>query len=203
MPLLILLTACTHEILNLEGMQQEGPANTLMFFPVVRLLATKIGERTSLGLQRWYADDCTLIGTQVELRRAVKILRSKGPQHGLYLNMAKTRLFWSRQPVNQPTPLLHRFASENFSNDGIDLLGAPDRIVSVHEDLAQRKVYECDKSLSLIEGIGDAHIRFHPPLICASACKLQHVVTLTPPSVTSAPCTEIRPQPSAILLAVK
>lgn len=45
---------------------------------------------------------------------------------------------------------------------------------------------ECANMLSLIKGIGDARIRFHLHCVCASACKLQHVVKLIPPSVTSA-----------------
>lgn len=73
---------------------------------VVHPLATEIADRAQLGLHRWYADECILTGTHAKLNRAVEILRSQGPEHGLYLVTAKTRLFWPRRPGNQKTPLL-------------------------------------------------------------------------------------------------
>lgn len=125
MPSLTLSVASTQDIPSQGGMQQGDPASILVFSLVAHPLATEIAEPTQLGLHRWYADDCTLIGTQAELNRAVEIFRSKGPRHGLNLNRAKTHLLWPRQPINQQTPVLHHYPSEKFSNDGIDLVGAP------------------------------------------------------------------------------
>lgn len=125
MPSLILLAVSTQDIPSQEKMQQGDPASMSKFSLELHPTATEIAERTQLNRHSWYTDDCTPIGTHAELNKAVEILHSKGPDHGLYLNMAKTRQLWLRQPVNQTTPLLHRFHSENLSHEGMDLLRAP------------------------------------------------------------------------------
>lgn len=159
----------------------------LMFSLGVHPLAKVIAKRTQLGLHRGYADDCTLIGTHAELEKAIDFLCSKGPDHGLFLNPAITRigLYRPRQPVIRPTPLLRSFARENFSDEEIDLLGAPIGSRQYMEGFRKGKLDDCIKTLSLIDGIGDARIRFHLHRVCASACKLKHVEKLAPQSATS------------------
>lgn len=74
--------------------------------------------------------------------------------------------------------------TENFSIDGNDVLGARIGLPDLMDNFLNGKMDGCGRTLTLIDGNGDARIRFDVRRVWA--CKLQHVMKLTPPSAATA-----------------
>ncbi|GJV17233.1 hypothetical protein Tco_1362556 [Tanacetum coccineum] len=70
----------------------------------------------------WYLDDGTIVGDTLMVAKALDIIKSNGPNRGLFLNVDKTELFW---PVKDPRGRVEGVFPINISRplNGVKLLG--------------------------------------------------------------------------------
>ena len=167
-----------------QGTQQGDPAGMLLFSLAVQPLIRRISRECNLSLNRWYADDGTLIGTIPEVTKALTILKTSGPDIGFTMNVSKCRAYW---PSTNPTSLqtmTHSFPLQITQDGGIALLGAPLGTGAYIKDFLDTKITSVSDSLKLLDDIPDARVRFHMHLVTGSVCKVEHVFRLTPPAVS-------------------
>ena len=166
-----------------KGTQQGDPAGLLLFSLAPQPLVCCITQKFNLLLNRWYADDGTIIGTVAEVTKALKILKMFGPGVGFNMNIAKCQAFW---PTT--TPSILQSITQNFlhvsSEGGITLLGAPLGTDAFVKSYLQAKVDLVSDSLTLLDSIPDAQIRFHLHRVSNSVCRVEHVFRLTPPRIS-------------------
>ncbi|GJW81674.1 hypothetical protein Tco_0145649 [Tanacetum coccineum] len=87
----------------------------------------------------WYLDDGTIVGDTLMVAKALDIIKSNGPNRGLFLNVDKTELFW---PVNDPRGRVEGVFPINISRplNGVKLLGGSVSLdAGLCQDLALKK----------------------------------------------------------------
>ncbi|GKE83498.1 auxilin-like protein, partial [Tanacetum coccineum] len=151
-----------------QGVQQGDPLGPLLFALALHPLVHTINQSCELTLQAWYLDDGTIVGDTLMVAKALDIIRSDGPGHGLFLNIDKTELIF---PVNVSRPL-----------NGVTLLGGSVSLdADFYRDLTLKRV---SKTVSLIEAI---HKLYDPQceLIllrnCAGVAKLSYALRTCSP----------------------
>lgn len=167
-----------------EGTQQGDPAGMLLFSLALQPLVRRITRECSLLLNRWYADDGTLIGTIPEVTKALRILHTFGPSMGFRMNISKCRAFW---PTTEPSlleSLTTSFPLHVSQEGGIALLGAPLGTDEFMRSFLEEKIEAVSNSLTLLDSIPDARIRFHLHRVSGSVCRVEHVFRLTPPRIS-------------------
>ena len=133
-----------------QGVQHGEPLDPLFFALALHPLVHTIDQACELTLQAWYLDDGTIVGDTLAVAKALDIIRTEGPAHGLVLNVDKTGLFW---PVEDPRSRVDGVFPSNIARPlhGVKLLGGS---VSLDEsfcrDLASKRV---SKTISLMEAI--------------------------------------------------
>ena len=167
-----------------EGTQQGNPAGMLLFSLALHRLIRRITQTCNLLLNRWYADDGTIIGTVAEVTKALKILQMSGPRLDSHMNISKCQAFW---PTT--TPSLLKSSTQTFplhvsSKGGIALLSAPLGTEAFVKSYLQAKVDSVSDSLILLDSIPDARIRFHLHRVSSSVCRVEHFFRLTAPVIS-------------------
>ena len=69
-----------------EGTQQGDPSSILLFSLALQPLASRISESCDLLMNRWYADDRTIVGRVEEVLKAPALIKAKDPKHQFFLN---------------------------------------------------------------------------------------------------------------------
>lgn len=103
-----------------------------------------------LELQACYLNDGTLIGDTLMVAKDFKIIQDYGGVRGLYLNVAKTELFW---PSPDPRALVPRVFPPNISRPtkGVKLLGGSVILdAQFNKDLVVSRVR---KTIALIDAV--------------------------------------------------
>lgn len=169
-----------------EGPQQGDLSSMLLLSLAIQpagcpesraALVSCLSRHCRLALNRWYADDSTLVGPIDEVLKALTILRHNGPASGFYLNISKCRAY---RPTTTPanlSRLLKIFPLHSSRDGGLVLLGAPlgtDAYIRQHLN----EVHSCQASLRLLDDIPDPRSRFHLNRVTCSACILEHVLAL-------------------------
>ena len=170
-----------------KGTQQGDPASMLLFSLAIQPLVQRISTECRLSLNRWYPDDGTLIGPIHEVRKAMTILTQAGSHIGFSINVEKCRAFWPTTRPEKSLPLTESFPMHVSGDGGISLLGAPLGTDTFMADFLDTKIKTCSVSLSLLDDIPDARIRFHLHRVTGSVCRVEHSFRLTPPRVSLAP----------------
>ena len=169
---------------SLQGTQQGDPAGMLLFSLALQPLITRISRECNLSLNRWYADDGTLIGTIPEVTQALIILKTSGPDIGVF----DERLEMSRiSALHEPTALqtmTHSFPLQITQVSSIALLSAPLGTGEYIKEFLGTKITSVSDSLKLLDDISDTRVRFHMHRVTGSVCKVEHVFRLTPPAVS-------------------
>ena len=124
-PYLVLPSTPPHMMRIREGTQQGDPASMLLFSLAIQPLVRRVSQECSLALNRWYADDGTLIGPIAEVTKALRILRDEGPAAGFHINIAKSRAYWPTATPENMSRHLHTFPLQVPDDEGLVLLGAP------------------------------------------------------------------------------
>ena len=75
-------------------MQQGDPLGPLLFSLVILQFIDSIHLHDLVQLNLWYLDDGTLVGKRSSLSSLLSYFATRGPDHGLHLNLSKCELFW-------------------------------------------------------------------------------------------------------------
>ena len=132
-------------------------------------------------MNRWYADDGTLIGQIDEVAKALDIITKQGPRFQFFLNSLKTRVFWPNRQADLLSPLLTVGPPRIIDAGGVDPLGAPIGSPNFMEKYIREKLKTCKTALAHLDHIPEARMPFHLHRVSASAYRLQHVFRLVPP----------------------
>lgn len=179
---LILPSSPPTMLVSREGSQQGDPASMLLFSLALQPLARRISHECDVLMNRWYADDGTIIGRIDEVAKALKILNTEGPTHQFFLNPAKTRVFWPSLSPDLLLPLTTVAPLHVIEDGGLELLGAPIGSDSFMTQYITRKLQNCNSALAHLDHIPEARVRFHLHRVSASACRMQHLFRLVPPT---------------------
>lgn len=108
-----------------EDTKQGAPASMLLFSVTIHSLVQKNFRESILSLNRWYADDGTMIGPVDSVCRALDILITEGPVYNFHLNAAKMKAFWHRSHSSHLARLQALLPLHDVKKEGLALLGAP------------------------------------------------------------------------------
>jgi len=74
------------------GVQQGDPLGPFLFCLVLQVLINALVKATpNLSLHNWYMDDGSLVG-KIDVFKAWNIIKEKGPELGLFVNIPKCEL---------------------------------------------------------------------------------------------------------------
>ena len=110
-PDLILPSTPRLHMKSMEGTQQGDPASMLLFSLALQPLVRRLSVQCRPALNRWYADDGTIVGPIDEVIKALTILRDEGPGFGFYRNISKYRAYWPSSTSDNLSRLLTVFPS--------------------------------------------------------------------------------------------
>ena len=87
--------------------------------PIIDCIKTEV---PALRINAWYLDDSTLCGSPSDLVIALRIIKTDGPNRGLYLNRTKSLLYIpnNEDPSSNPLP-----SYIPITHEGFILLGRP------------------------------------------------------------------------------
>ncbi|XP_065321304.1 uncharacterized protein LOC135928769 [Gordionus sp. m RMFG-2023] len=109
----------TFKIPSVEDIQQGDPLGSLFFCLGINDIIKSINSVCSLSLHSWYIDDGILGGSNVEVNKAVNIIKEAGSAIGLSINPEKPEFI----PINTIEPNTNKFKLTTL--DGLYHLGAP------------------------------------------------------------------------------
>ena len=153
----------------------------LLFSLALRPLTRPISQSCNVLMNRWYADDGTIIGRIDEVVKALEIIKKEGPKYRFYLNPAKTRVFWPKQRSDNLQSLTAVDSLHVIEEGRVDLLGAPIENELYMAQYLKEKPKKCNTALSHLHCIPEARTRFHLHHVSGSACRMQHLFRLVPP----------------------
>jgi hypothetical protein len=93
-----------HVIESSCGVQQGDPLGPLYFCCGIMCLVNEIDKLGPL-YNKWYMDDGGIIGTAEQLQHAWDLIKSRGPELGLYLNPSKCEWSWLDSNCAKPCPI--------------------------------------------------------------------------------------------------
>lgn len=184
-PPLVIPTCPAKSIPSLEGTQQGCPVSMLLFSLSIHPLIRRISRECNLLMNRWYADDGTIIGRISEVHRALRILQTDGPTHHFWINSSKTKAFWPIMTTSKLSDICRATGIDTTPKQGLPLLGVP---VGTDEYMASHVNDKLEQSQSLLTSLAavpDPQIRFHLHRLTASTCKMLHLFRLLPPDFAS------------------
>ena len=185
-PYLVLSSTPLH-LMPSRGRTQKGdPASMLLSSLAIQPLVRRLRQECRLALNRWYADDGTLIIPIAKVAKALRILRDEGPAAGFQINIAKSRAYWPSATPENMSRLLHTFPLQVPDEEGLVLLGAPLGTGAFVRQHLMQKVYSCHTYLGLLDDIPDSRIRFHLHRVTGSVFRVEHVFRLKPPELSLA-----------------
>ena len=174
-----------------RGFHQGDPLAALLFCLVLHRLVRLLHERLpDLGLNGWYLDDGTLIGTVEQLKQAVSILEAEGPPLGLILSTAATvpppgrpkSTIWCPSSIGgQEDPLAKGLV--RVKEDGVILLGAPLGSPAFVAKAIREKVQKVRDITGLLPQLEDPHTEFVLLRSCLSLPKLSFLLRVVDTSV--------------------
>ncbi|GJS73270.1 hypothetical protein Tco_0706111 [Tanacetum coccineum] len=164
-----------------QGVQQGDSLGPLLFALALHPLVRTINQSCKLTFQAWYLVGSTIVGDTLMVAKALDIIMTDGPAHGLFLNVDKTELFW---PLKDPRSRVEGVFPINISRplNDVKLLGG---LVSLDEgfcqDLALKRV---SKTISLMEAIYKLHDPQCELLLlrnCVGVAKLSYALRVCSP----------------------
>ena len=170
-----------HRLTSSTGVQQGDPLGPLLFSLVLSELMDEIGQTNDVSFQVWYLGDGSFVGQRSAVASLLELVKSKGPDYGLEINMSKCEVFWpSGDPSFPEFPLsIERVA---LTKGGAELLGSP---VWGSEQFFQdcfskriEKIWQCQQELQSLE---NPQTELHLLRSCLSLCKINHLLRTVPP----------------------
>ena len=132
-----------------------------------------------LGLNVWYLDDGTLMGSPGDLAAALQILERDGPPLGLHLNRGKSLLFIPEDADADQSPLPPDIP---ITRRGFSLLGCPVGPPNYCEEIFQARIEKVKVSLGALQDLEDAQLEYTLLRSCLSLPKVSFVLRACPPS---------------------
>ena len=153
----------------------------LLFSLALRPLNRLTLQSCDVLMNRWYADDGTIIGRIDEVVKALEIIKKEGPKYRFYLNPAKNRVFWPKQRSDNLQALTAVDSLHVIEDGGVELLGTPIGTELYMAQYLKEKLKKCNTALSHLHCIPEARTRFHLHRVSGSACRMQHLFRLVSP----------------------
>ena len=167
-------------ILSCCGVQQGDPLGPLGFSLALHPIVRKIKEQVpGLAINAWYLDDGTLCGSPADLTRALSIIESDGPSHGLFLNRAKS-LIYTPSTCSVSHPLLRDIPT---TSEGFTLLGSPIGPPAFCESSVADRVDKIRAIISNLSELQDAQMETALLRSCLSLPKLAFILRCCPPTL--------------------
>ena len=162
------------------GVQQGDPLGPLGFALTLQPLIEKLKASVAgLGLNVWYLDDGTLMGSPDDLAVALQILERDGPPLGLHLNRGKSLLFIPEDADADQSPLPPDIP---ITRHGFSLLGCPVGPPDYCEEIFQARIEKVKVSLGALQDLEDAQLEYTLLRSCLSLPKVSFVLRACPPS---------------------
>ena len=162
------------------GVQQGDPLGPLGFALTLQPLIEKLKASVAgLGLNVWYLDDGTLMGSPGDLAAALQILERDGPPLGLHLNRGKSLLFIPEDADADQSPLPPDIP---ITRRGFSLLGCPVGPPDYCEEIFQARIEKVKVSWGALQDLEDAQLKYTLLCSCLSLPKVSFVLRACPPS---------------------
>ena len=151
----------------------------LAIHPIVQ----RIEAKCDLIVHRWYADDGLLVGKIDQVKLALDIIAEYGARISFILQPSKTKAFWPTHNILLLKPLTKAYDLDlRPPSNGFKILGVPLRSPAFVANFIRKKMDAIDASLALAATIPDARIGHNIHRVTASACRMTHLLRLTPPA---------------------
>ena len=156
---------------------KKGPLGfALTLQPLIEKLKASVA---GLGLNVWYLDDGTLMGSPGDLAAALQILERDGPPLGLHLNRGKPLLFIPEDADADQSPLPPDIP---ITRRGFSLLGCPVGPPDYCEEIFQARIEKVKVSLGALQDLEDAQLEYTLLRSCLSLPKVSFLLRACPPS---------------------
>lgn len=152
----------------------------LMFSLAIQALVRLITRECNLLLNRWYAEDGTLICTTAEVTKAPRNMKYSETGGGFHINVSRSRAYCPSMTSTALCPFLGTLPLHTPDEGGLVLLGSPlgnDTFVKAH---LETKIESCIEALRPLPDIPDARMRFHLHRVTGPACRVEHDSRLNP-----------------------
>ena len=154
----------------------------LLSLVIQKLIAAIAAKCPGLALNLWYLDDGVLAGRTKDVAAALRVIAEVGPDLGLELNLVKNEVvfFWDDTPDPFPAEV------ERF-RDGFELLGSPiGDEAFCSKFISKFTTKAVTNTLGPLSSLDDPQIVHMLLRLCASYCRVVHLLRAVPPSFACA-----------------
>jgi len=164
-----------------RGVQQGDPLGPLLYALAIHPLLLRLRDKCDLAAA--YLDDVTLQGSPQQVLDAIQIVEEDGPGYGVYLNAAKTVVWWPKSDGSVPDTY---GAFGNFRrtlDPGVELLGGSLTLNRQYAlDIAMKRADKCIESVRTMMALQDPQVCLMLLRSCEMMPKLVYCWRTTHPS---------------------
>ena len=166
-------------ILSKCGVQQGDPLGPLGFALTLHPVIERIHQEVpGLRINAWYLDDGTLVGSPSDLKAALQIIETEGPNRGLHLNRGKSLLFI---PAGSDSSLNQLPSDIPITREGFVLLGSPIGSPTFCEAAVGKRVAKVRETLSRLPDLEDFQMETTLLRSCLALPKISFSLRTCPP----------------------
>ena len=166
-------------ILSKCGVQQGDPLGPLGFALTLHPVIERIHQEVpGLRINAWYLDDGTLVGSPSDLKAALQIIETEGPDRGLHLNRSKSLLFI---PAGSDSSLNQLPSDIPITREGFVLLGSPIWSPTFCEAAVGKRVAKVRETLPRLPDLEDSQMETTLLRSCLALPKISFSLRTCPP----------------------